>query len=328
MQGQIEQIRLAFGCGLPSSGVVTLADLAFSTIPPEFVLLTPAGIVGDTIGNPIYSWTALADIDFYAIYVAPTDDLFNPALHVTVPAAQYCADNVCSMDGTTFTESAWLTNGNYSVFLSIMQNGVFGEWIGPYDFQLDSPKPDIGTNVGITGTNATSRPTFNWTLEARAQYATWFRLYAASTDNPTQPILDEWFKRADTCGSSIGTICSWQSTTDFFNEIEYVLYIHSWGPGGFSDGGTAGWAGPITFEPTVPPPGLVSNLTALVSSPNQPQLTLSWSPAPYATWYQVWIGTLDPLETTYLEWHDLTDSNCLTGICTMELEPSWDPRFV
>ena len=67
---------------------------------------------------------------------------------------------------------------------------------------------------------------------------------------------------------------------------EYVWYMQAWGPGGFSIGGTQGWAfGPVF---TVELPTLPNDLSASVSG-GQP--TLHWTYDPHAHWYEIYLGT-------------------------------------
>lgn len=308
---QITRLRLDPVCDIGAGGTFTLAALRFSAVPPEFALAAPSGMVNTGLGNPIYLWNHVDGTNYYALYLAPADRIGDATFFGTLPAASYCVGGACAVDLTTINPGAWLPNGEYAVYMSLSTTPQFAEWVGPFIFTMNARQPEIPTITGVTGTDTTSRPTFEWMLEGRAADASFFHLVVVSEDNPTQLVLDHWVSRRDACGSLEGTTCATPSPADMLNSSVYQLYMQSWGPGGFSSGGILGWAGALEFTLNVPPAGLPTNLNTSGVLTRQP--TLLWSKVDYATWYQVWVGTLNPLETAHTDWYLGTDIGCQTS---------------
>lgn len=306
--GKVSRLRLDPVCSSGVGGTFILSQVQLSSVPPDFGLTAPLGLVNVGYGNPTYTWNHIEGANYYALYLGPARDLNQTIFFDTLAAADYCADGVCSVDLTTLDPGAWIANGTYQVYMSLSSTPIFAEWVGPFEFTLNARQPEIPTLTGVTGTMVTSRPTFRWKLEGRAADASWFHWIVASQDSPPHMVGDHWISRRDACGSMDGVQCEAQSPVDLVNGTDYSLYIQSWGPGGLSAGGFLGWAGPLDFSLNVPPAGVPDNLDISDVLTGKP--TLTWTKADYATWYQVWVGKLNPLITAHSGWYLGAEIGC------------------
>lgn len=326
-QGDIARLQISPSCGAGSGTRFTLAQINLSNIPPDFEFLEPTGTLIETLGNPIYRWRHISDADYYALYVAPEDNPAATIVYETIPL-DFCDEAVCSVDATILNPAAITPDGDYVVYISIHRNGAFTDWIGPYYFSVDAAPPAPPTLQAVTGTQTEASPTYNWTLPGDANRAMWFHLIAVDQSNPAMIADELWVSRRTACGSLEATECHAQADGNFINGATYDLYMQSWGAGGFSTGALLGWAGPASFSLNVPPAGWPDTLSVdniLTGAPR-----LNWTPAAYATWYQVWVGTLQPVETTAFEWHKAA-TICEAGRCTVsvdELQPGEYAWFV
>ncbi|GAB4530012.1 MAG: hypothetical protein OHK0046_50310 [Anaerolineae bacterium] len=274
---------------------------------PGPVLIHPVGDIDDSLGNPTYKWTTVLGASSYDMYLSRADNLSVPIFFGTFDAAQYCNSLTCEVDLTTLENGLfyWLGNGDYTVYLK----ANVGDWQGPFNFSLNVPAPGVVTLQPITNTTL-SRPTLNWTLTGNGTRTSWFQVYVAPASNLANGLVYNWYSRRDVCEA---TTCSLPSPVDLING-SYVLYIRSWGAGGFSTGGFAnsGWAGPENFDIAAP---IVTDITGLTASVP----LLSWIHEPSLTWYQVWIGSPGPdFNQAYLQWHLASELGC-DVLCTLTI---------
>ena len=59
--------------------------------------------------------------------------------------------------------------------------------------------------------------------------------------------------------------------------------------------------------------------TNLIAATSNGQVTLTWNHADNTSWYQVWVGTLNPSSQVNLNWYRAFDLGCLGSICTLDL---------
>ncbi|GAB4518194.1 MAG: hypothetical protein OHK0046_25630 [Anaerolineae bacterium] len=273
------------------------ASFSWLVVPDDLVLMSPEDTVTESFGNPFYIWPDRGAAN-YGLYIALASDIYAARFYDTVQAAEVCDGLICQFDPTTVNGAAWLTNGSYQVWL--MADSAPEDWRGPFFFTLNAPPVGPVTLQPLTGVNATSRPTINWTLPGEAANASWFQLYIASDAGAL--VYNGWLPRTDACGSATNTTCAFETPVDLVNGT-YDLYVQSWGPHGVST-----WAGPERFSVAVPKPGAVTNMQATPP-------TLNWDHITGASWYQVWVGTLDPVSTTAAVWLYSGDLDCTTT-CT------------
>ncbi len=306
--GLITRLTLNFGCDSNRAGGLTLSRVRFSNVPPELRVDAPVGQVILTAGNPTYEWPIWAQAYAYTLYIAPQNDPANYAFFGTVNADDVCQLDTCSFDPTTITDQSWLANGRYVTYLQALDsNGATG-WAGPFSFEVSAPRSVRPVLNSVTGTALTSRPMFNWSLDD-AGLVSWLRVYVAPEDDLGKAVIDSWYKRTMLCAE--GESCRLPSDADMPNG-RYNLYVQGWGAGGLTD-----WAGPLRFTLNSPEPGLIQGFQV---NENPPQTILQWQHTPAVTWYEVWIGTVHPLETHTQEWLLAEDLNCQRfGLCSLTM---------
>lgn len=252
----------------------------------------PNSVLTDTTGNPTYVWIA-TDTDRYSLYLS-TQDRTLLKFFDAIDAADYCENNVCSIDLTTLNPNAWLPNGDYYIQLN-PEPSQQATWSEEFNFSVRSPEPPPAfTITGVTGTYTSQRATFLWDLEGSPTLA-WFQVFLAETETiyDTDPDLSiavqGWFSREEACGSFDSTDCALTlpTTTDLKTNTHYTAYVQAWGPGGINGGGIQGWLGPVTFNVGGPLPEFVETIS-LTPSGNRP--ILSWPDDPLAKSYSIFVG--------------------------------------
>ncbi|GAB4517760.1 MAG: hypothetical protein OHK0046_24640 [Anaerolineae bacterium] len=295
--GEVTRIRLDPACdtyNADDQNVLALVRIMLTDVDPNLVLLSPEGIVTESYGNPVYTWPNLPNKTRYELYLAPAADVSRTIAYVGVSVLEACDTERCSVDLTTISDAFWLANGDYVVYLRAQESSGFSDWAGGFNFTLNAQRPTPPTLQDVTGTRTTSRPTFSWSLSGDAVRASWFHLYTAPQENLGAPVMDTWVARRDACGGVEGTNCTYTPSTDFVNGT-YQLYMQGWGPGGASD-----WTNGLRYVLDSPPPAPITNLS--VSDTNTPRPLFQWNASDTATWYQIWVGTLNPLQTSVNQW--------------------------
>lgn len=287
--------------------------------PDPDLWIAPVGTI-QTIGNPLYQWNEVAGSTAYELYVGPSGTFVPGLFYGTVPAS-VCTGGVCSVDLTTQTNTlggdALLSDGSWAVFINPQPNNL-ATWEGPYEFIVDSAQPSVPTLNGITA-NA-----INFTLEGDAALNTSFYLYLAPQDDLLTPVVNELFTRQELCGTWDGTTCSYAIPTPLTNGTNYALYMLSSGAGGPATGGNlpglVGWQ-ECKFDPAygtcMGTPTEPTNLNAAFA---EGTATLTWTPGVDTTTYQVWAGTITPLNQVYFDIVTLADLGCdAGGTCTLTI---------
>ncbi|MEQ9032102.1 MAG: DUF11 domain-containing protein, partial [Aggregatilineales bacterium] len=241
----------------PANGSVTINGQTFTFVdfesievpnyvPGALTQLAPIGTITTAYGNPTYSWSD-RNVASYELYVGRVDN--TQVINPTVSRTGICNGATCSIDLTTLAEVNRLTNGAHQWY--VREAG--GVWIGPMNFTLNAPPPGLVTLGATTGLD-NLKPTFNWTLSGNAINATYFNLYLQTSAGTL--VFDHWFTRAEACEAVNGTTCSLMSPVELTNNASYTLYIRSYGSGGYSTGGTGGYAGSgaFTINATYPSP--------------------------------------------------------------------------
>lgn len=241
----------------------------------------------------------------------PTDDgqyriiLWNAAYQLVMFDIIQTLSAICDAVTCTIIPDATLLpfgliNGDYGVYI---QHQPDGAWVEAATFAISHPAPALVDNISAVPNQG--RPTITWTADSSALY---FQLFVGRLEsgNVTIEYLN-WIERtpAMCCGA----------TCTFKPEIyppggDYVVYMQAWGPGGFSSGGLAnlGWNGPGSFMLPSTPPNVVTNL--MTANENTGNPTFIWQGSPGVTWYQFWMGTLNPLETALTDWYLAESLGC------------------
>ncbi|GAB4527238.1 MAG: hypothetical protein OHK0046_44850 [Anaerolineae bacterium] len=137
--------------------------------------------------------------------------------------------------------------------------------------------------------------------------ATWVNVYiggdAGVVDN-------QWYEKAP--GMCAAGMCALTPNAHPTNGT-YQLYMQAWGPGGMSQGGIEGYAGPVNFTLALPAPANVLPLS--VENVNSGRPTFAWTMSSGATWYQ--LRVIDTAGVTVHEsWHDALSLGC-TETCAL-----------
>lgn len=313
--GEISRLRLDPACGdydPEAPNLLILTKLRLTDVEPSLVLLSPDGTITQSDGGITYVWPDLPDVQAYDLYVSPSSDVNTSLFNQTIDAAIYCDGDLCRVDAPTVDPMAWLPNGEYTAFLRLRRADDISDWAGGFNFSVNVPVPASVTLQSLTGTRLTSRPTFNWQLNGSANNASWFEIYAAPQADQSSFIIYDWYSRMNICANGENPLCSLSASVDMANG-NYVLYLRSWGPGGFSN-----WAGPLNYTIDVPQPTIPTALSVRDAASRRP--IFSWQAADYVTWYEVWVGTPGPdWATRHQAWHYSGTMGCAAGgTCTIQ----------
>jgi predicted outer membrane repeat protein len=274
-----------------------------------FTLLSPTGTITAGYGNPTYQWVDVPDAQYYYLVVSNSSGA--QVMNEVLSDAGYCNGSTCSIDATTLRESYRLANGTYSLYLNTWNGSTQGTWQGPFAFTLNAATPNIPTLNAPTNIT-TRRPTFNWTLSGTATNATFFNLVVAPTNNPGAPSINQWFTRAESCGTVNGTTCAIVSPIDLPDGTSYAIYLRSYGPGGISVGGTGGFAGPQNFTVDAIAPALPSGITV---NNNQGRATFTWNDDANAAYFNLYVTTNAGV-SQHNAWYARNDV-CTGGTCSV-----------
>jgi hypothetical protein len=265
--------------------------------PPASVEL--GAVTGAGTLTPQIEWTlpgTAVHSTRFRVYVAPSADLMSPVLD-----AVYTRDEVCGEALTCrLTLSDIVTPAAYNVYVQSQGPGGGGTWAGPasLDFAPQIPQAPRGVVVEVVS----GSPVITWEDD---QVALWFELFILGAQNET--LYNDWHPRADAVCD--GSTCM-LSPPVYPSNGSYTLYIRAWGPAGFSTGGyqNTGWTGPAVFNVVGAAPGVVSGLSVTEVDSGRPAFT--WTAAPEATWYRLWIGTAADEATRFEGWAHTGSLGC------------------
>lgn len=301
--------------GVADSNIATVTINVIGGNPPE--LIAPSDVVTETQGVPIFEWTEKTGATGYQLFIG---DAVNEAYNGNVVFYEQnitsadCNGIVCKMRLTDIDPNKVLANGEYMAFLNT-STGSPAEWNGPFTFTISAQPPTVPTVTGVGNT-------ITWTLSGNGVYANTFYLYLAPQNNLLSPVANQPISRLQACGSWDSINCTYN--VNLSSSVNYVLYINTTGPGGSATGGNLsglpGWleckfdvsGGVCTQPPTEP-----SGLNATYSSTT---VTLTWAASANATDYQVWLGTLNPVVSTYFNTVSAASLGCdASSTCTLTI---------
>ncbi len=225
--------------------VSNFTTVTIIVLPEGLALLSPRGQINVSYGNPLYTW-AHRGASNYEIYLAAGDDIYAAKAWETISASNYCTADLCSVDLTKITGTAWLVNGTYQVWLY----SAADDWQGPFFFSINATAPGLVTSSSVQNVD-NPRPTITWTLTGSATRSSWFQVYLAPTNdlnnavNIFPPINGQWWiSREDACGSYDSVNCAITPQMNLMIGTNYSFYLQGWNPGGLTVGGigNSGWA--------------------------------------------------------------------------------------
>jgi len=239
----------------------------------------------------------------------------------------------------------------WMVTLSVMASGAEqGVILVPADSHLEACDRDPANFGGMTETADDSppaapanicvipgrgQPTIVWDADTRAD---WYQIYIGG---PSGQALLAWYPKAgdntevpfgDTVSTKVqceGLTCTLQPFV-FPPAATYDVWIQSWGsPTASVDDGQFGVGGPLadfpswntadeSFSyPSTQSGPLTNTMTPTIGSGGE--FTLYWEALPYATWYNVWIGTApDEWTQAFYGWLSVDALGCEYSMtCTL-----------
>lgn len=268
--------------------------------PDVTIIIDDGGVV-----MPTFVWGPTLDesghpfiADWYNLVVV---DMSNSIImNVTLVGAEVCTMAQCQYTPTPAELPLGLLNGVYTWWVQYGMNGTTSEWLPAGDFEVNQPEPlpATGNWVDIT----TGRPVLMLEYDPSVS---WVHVWVGTPIFET--LHQQWYPMTSaTCADSR---CELILDAHPANG-SYVVYMQTWGPGGYNKGDSTFWSGPLDFSLNLPPAGLVGNMQT-------DGTTFRWDAASGATWYQVWIGTPD-FTTHYLQWFPATALGCAgSGTCTL-----------
>ncbi len=200
-----------------------------------------------------------------------------------------------------------LINGTYLWWVMSWQSGVESPWSSETQFTVAVEPPIVLANFQIVPNQG--RPTVLWDNDPNV---TWIQLYIGNLD--TQVLLS-WIRKTDEFCDN--TTCTY---TPDINPTsgEYDIYMQRWGPGGFNGNDINTWVGPESLMLSDSSPGPIIGLSTATAQPWTTRF--QWQGSERATWYQLWVGQIDPLVTEHLDWHLGERIGCENlGVCSLEL---------
>lgn len=136
--------------------------------------------------------------------------------------------------------------------------------------------PGAPVLLAPTGNVIDTQPEFSWTVVTDA---TWYFFWLSRADGTR--ILSRWFEQANICSE---TNCSFTINQTLGAGI-YRWWVQAWSP----EGGYGPWSEEAHFRLPPPPPTLIAPLGEI----NETMPTYSWQVVEGATWYYLWISTMD-----------------------------------
>lgn len=183
------------------------------------------------------------------------------------------------------------------------------------------PPEDIPTApTSLTVDPNNGRPIISWPEDPNAE---WFNIWIIGQLG-ISPLRNAWFPipgAVSSEGVEPKVICN-NGTCTLMPNINpvggtYDLWIRSWGNGAFSTGGNSQYDGWSTFTFSLPTdrPNAPTDFSASLDN-GVP--TLTWTGQPFVTWYQIWLGTAEPLtQSAFQFWTSGEAFGCANpGTCT------------
>lgn len=208
-----------------------------------------------------------------------------------------CATTTCTIPPDAQLLPFGLVNGGHSIYV---QQQPDGNWIEAETFAINHPPPALVSNISVDLDQG--HPILTWIADSNALY---FQVVLVSSAGEIAYM--NWHGLApELC---CGNICTLKPEA-YLPDGSYAAYVQAWGPGGFSPGGLAnlGWAGSSNFDLSTSPPPIVSDLSTTNEYTGNP--VFGWTGSPGVTWYQIWVGTVNPLNTELVDWYQAEVLGC------------------
>lgn len=245
--------------------------------------------------------TFATNAEYYNIVFTDAD--FNIVSDEWYEASSLCLEETCGHVLARNDMPQVLTNGSYSWWMrSWSADTDLSDWSDEGALVISAPMPVL---VPLTMTTDNGKFELTWAKDPNVE---WLQIYIGTSEG--SQIYREWIPTTDfTCTENI---CSFEPDA-IPSEGNYQVYFQAWGLGGFAGGTPEFWNGPNIIN--VSGPYLPRNLDVWSNSH-----TLSWSAAEGATEYEIWVGTITPQTTAYMERRSAESLGCQNAnTCVLDL---------
>ena len=225
-----------------------------------------------------------------------------------------CDGTTCTVNSADVLPSWGLLDGDYSWTVEAYyanSDEVIPNPQAP-TFSVDVPNALLPANITVDP--AQGHPTLSFADDPNTLFV---QVYMGASEYGD---LVEWYQRDEdfTCD---GTTCSIE--TLFAAPADggpYQVWMQAWGPGGLSTGGTDGLSAPSWVRG--PDFSLPSGDTGLPTNVTFSGDALTWTSGANATYYEVYITTMDYSEVFSLGWSSdiALGCNALGATCTLPLD--------
>jgi len=282
--------------GVPNLDV-ELEDVDLMNTPvPEIQWILPE----DENNQPIHA-------DRYHIHVYDIDG--NEVLEQWFDDADICTDTYCSISINRPGLKTYLVNGYYTWTIDSEIGDQLQLNAVDRTFRVDMDVPFAIVNEDLIDTS-TGRVILNIPRDPGAfWYQIWLGTHDPETDIYNQ-LHNMWYQKTTDW-------CSYESCRLLLdvhlpnNDLDYLLYIRAWGPGGYSLSAIeGGWSDPYRFTMDFDAPLAVTAMTVTGANGADDHPDFLWQPVNNATWYNIWVGSSEWDRVDHFNWYTATDLGC------------------
>lgn len=273
--------------------------------------------------EPIFEWhapEALANAVSAVYEITIVNNGTGQAVYTgTFDANQLCVKLICQLvveddlAGEGVLDGA-LTNGSYTYFIQLTINNVQQEVIQGDEFEVEAPEPVL---LDFEIDTSTGRPLIRFPDN---NHSLWYQvvIYQQLEGAERQFYHLRWYKKDE---SLCDVNCLIVPDINPPNG-DYQVWIQTWGPAGFSEGGLiGGWVGPLDFTLLFNQPDAVSGLALTATASGRP--SFQWNASKGATWY--YIVAVNNGDTTQQpsEW-----VSSISAGCALDTTCTYIPNFI
>ena len=318
------QFRVSFTPTAETTYNGTLTLTSNTETSPDVVALTgrgttvtvadaPTGLMvsGDLDAAPVVPtlhWThrdsptaATAPGTYYGVYIGSTGDW---SLYEWFPVGEVCSGVICTLSLDGWLESFGLLSDSYTWYVGAYLPDGQQVWSNAGMFNVVVPPAVLPVQVTTEPRNG--RPVIRWDDDLNTM---WVHLYVG---NGGDYDYVGWHGRDETNGfTCIDGICSAEPLLNAPNGT-YQIWMTAWGPGGYSQGGTSGWARGDDLVYALPAAGLPADFQRVSAN------TFRWRHTSDSVWFHLVI-TDAAYNVLHDQWHDAGLTGCPADGDTCEI---------
>jgi len=260
---------------------------------------------------PTFGWThqtaegqTSAPGEWYNLYIA--DSNLTPVVDAWLQVGDVCEGVTCSYTLSPDVAPAGLLNGQHTWRVRAWANNVMTPYSSNRTFTVNVP--DAG-NVDNAAVNADTPKPYVEIVVDDDPGVSWYHLWIGNEAGQTQ--FFNWMPKPEDCE---GGECRLYPFAHLVSG-SYVVWMQTWGPGGFNDNDASKWSGPFDFSITFDAPTLLDTLTPTGTDTDTP--SFHWVRDEGATWYHLWVGDGD-FVTQFDGWFWVINTGCTDAMtCTV-----------